>query len=412
MRGGKVRTLYLVGLLLFCHLGHAFVYLNTARIAYYNERDYERAKKACLAGIKAGKENFELYGILGGSEIGLSNWQAASEALIKAFGIDSVKTIEWIGERGGGENYFYQAFFFSARELYDEEQYEDVLKNLGYAQLLIPGDIRIYILKGAAYYKLGNREAANKEYKRALDIDPENPDVYFLIGKSLYENREFDSSIVYFDNAVKYYDFVYDRKAKIIFQNLPSIDKKLSRKIIILYAEQRMDELDQLLKTDLEFDEGLNVHQQTVVQFFKAAEDLARSYYFAGMAYYNLQEDSLALMNLLKSLEAKPIDLDALYFAGEIEVKLGDYQDAIGHFERLTQLKQDDLAAWFYLGVCYTQLKEYEKAIDVYENRVLQIDPKHIDTMRNLAFIYSELGDKEKSREYIRRVKELQKQEE
>lgn len=398
--------------IVFCQLGNAFVYLNTARIAFYNERDFERAKKACLDGIAAGKEHYELYAILGGSEIGLGNWQNASDALIKAFALDSLKTIEWMGEKGGGEQYYYQTFFFSARGLFDEENYEGVLKYLKYAQLIEPGDVGIYILRGATFSKMDSTEAAKREYEKALDIDPENPDVHFLIGKSLFEIEAFDSSLSYFGDAIRYYEGTYNRKTLILFQNLSEVTKELVQKIVQLWAGQEVKELDQLLKTDLGFDEGLDVHQQTVELFYKAATDLARSHYLMGMAYYYLKKDSLALSHLQRSLEFNPIDIDALFFTGELLVKFQNHESATQYLERLTELKSDDLYAWFYLGVCYTQQKEYQKAVDIYENKVLQLDPGYVDAMTNLAFIYSELGDKEKSLEYIRRAKKLQEQKE
>ena len=407
-----MRPLYLLYFIVFCQIGHAFVYLNTARIAFYNERNFERAKKACLDGIAQGQEHYELYAILGGSEIGLGNWQNASDALIKAFAIDSLKTIEWMSEKGGGVQYYYQTFFFSARELFDVENYEGVLKYLRYAQLIDPGDVGIYILRGATFSKIDSTESAKREYEKALAIDPENPDVHFLIGKSLFETEAFDSSLNYFGDAIKYYEVTYSRKALILFQNLSEVKKELVQKMVQLWAEQKAEELNQLLKTDLGFDEGLDVHQQTVEVFYKAATDLARSHYLMGMAYYYLGKDSLSLSHLQRSLEFNPIDIDALYFTGELLVKFQAYADAVEYLRKLTELKSDDLYAWFYLGVCYTQLKDYKKAVDVYENKVLKLDPEYIDAMTNLAFIYSELGDKEKSLEYLRRINELQEQNE
>lgn len=292
--------------------------------------------------------------------------------------------------------------------MFDEEKYDEALNNLEYAKILIPGDINIYILRGAILYKLGNIEQANREYKRVLNIDPENPDVYFLIGKSLFETQEFDSSLIFFNDAIKYYKLKYNRISRVIFHNLLEIEKNLAQKIIKLWVEQNFDELDQLIKIELEFDGGLDAQQKNIEQFFRATNDLARSYYFTGMAYYNLKKDSLALNDLLKNLELKPDDLDALYFTGEIYIKSKKYPDAIRYFEKATLLKEDDINAWFYLGVCYTQLKEYKKAIDIYENKVLQFNPENIDAMTNLAFIYSETGNSEKALEYLKKVEQLQ----
>jgi tetratricopeptide (TPR) repeat protein len=405
------RTLILM-LFILCGLLSGLVSpeLNTARIAYYNNRDYERAKKACLKGIKEGQKNFELYAILAGCEISSGNWQDASAALINAFEVDSSKTFKWMDEKGGGEQNFYQAFYFSAHELFDEQKYEDALRQLDYAKMLNPGEIKIYVLKGAILYKMGKKEEANKQYQKVLGLDSENPDVYFLIGKSLFESKAYDSSSTYFNNATKYYTNDYSRLSRVIFQNLPEVDKNLVPKIMNLWHGQNFKQLDSLIKTELQFNEGLDVHIKKFEQFYRAATDLARSYYFAGMSYYNLKKDSLALKNLLKSIELTPYDLDGLYFMGEIYIKLKKYDDAVPYLKTLTRLKKDDVYAWFYLGVCYTQLKRYKKAIDVYENRVLELDPKNIDAMNNLAFIYSELGENEKSFEYLKKVQEIQNQ--
>ena len=88
-----MRKILIISIVLLCHLGYASVYLNTARIAYYNQGDFERAKKACVQGIEKGERNFELYAILSGCEIGLANWKAASAALVDAFSVDSTMVV-------------------------------------------------------------------------------------------------------------------------------------------------------------------------------------------------------------------------------------------------------------------------------------------------------------------------------
>jgi tetratricopeptide (TPR) repeat protein len=389
-------------------LGLSFVHLNTARIAYFQERDFERAKKACVAGIDVGETNFELYAILSGSEIGFGNWYNASRALISAFDIDSVETSNWITEKGGGEQYFYQAFYFSARELFDEEQYDDALKHLDYAQLLDPIDIRTYLLRGAILHKLDKWDEANSQYQKVIEQDPENPDIHFLIGRALFDNKQFDGSLTYFDNAAQYYKTKYNRIAMVVFQNVPDIDMTLSHRIMALWAARQMDELDRLVKENLLFEGGMDAQKGTIEQYYTIADNVARSYYFSGMSHYYLKQDSLALEKLLMSLDFNPNDLDALYFAGEILAKFAQYQEAVEYFERTIELKKNDVYAWFYLGVCYTQLKQYEKAINAYENNVLVLDPENINAMTNLAYVYSEIGNTDKSLEYLTRARELQ----
>ena len=86
------------------------------------------------------------------------------------------------------------------------------------------------------------------------------------------------------------------------------------------------------------------------------------------------------------------------------------YEDALGYFERITMLKDDDAYAWFYAAVCHQQMKNYQKALDIYEGKILPLDPNNIEAMTNLAFIYRELGNNKKSLEYLMKVEELQKE--
>lgn len=386
-----------------------FTTLNTARIAYFSEKDYERAKKACLEGIELAPDNYELYAILGGSEMGLGSWQAAAKAFEKAFTVDTSKTVEWIVKQAGGEKYYYQAFYFYARELFARDEYASVLRYLNYDTLLGIEDINVHVLKGAALCKLERFDEANDEYKRVLELEPTNPDYNYLIGKSLFDNENFGGCLPYFADAVKYYKIKYDRLGKVIFQNLLQIDSSLAQEIVVLWVAGKTEELNQLLKEELSFPEGLDVQRANIEQFATVADNLGRSHYFYGIAYYNLKNDTLALENIVSSVYYRPNDPDALYFAGEINVRLSKFSDAIPYLERLTSQCPDDKYAWFYLGISYTETKQYEKAINVYENKILQLDPENVDVMNNLAYVYRENGDNEKALYWLIRAEETQK---
>ena len=403
MNKSRILTILILVSLSFMY---ASVELNTARICYYNEQNYERAKAACLKGIEKGEINFELYTIFGGCEIGLGDWEAAAKALVKAFSIDSLKTHEWMYKRGG-ETYYYQAFYFSARELFDDKKFDEALIYIDYAEMLDPKNTAPLIIKGVILYKQGKMAEANKAYQKALDLDPENPDVNYLIGKALFETKEFEPSITYLKNAAKFYNISFKRSSLILFSNVAEPSKALQHRVNRLWTHQKWSELDQLIKDTLGLEGGLDAHQINVEKCYKATDDLARSNYFTGMSYYYLKNDSMALFYLVKTLDSKPDDLDALYFTGEILIRKKDHKAAAEYFKRATQIKDDDLYAWFYLGVCYMKLKEYEQAIHALENKVLHIDPAYVSAMQNLAFIYRELGDNQKSFDYLERVKQI-----
>lgn len=387
-----------------------FTALNTARIAYFSEKDYERAKKACLRGIELAPDNYELYAILGGSEMGLGSWRAAVQAFEKAFNADTSKTIEWIVKQAEGENYYYQAFYFYGRELFAREEYAAVLHYLNYDTLLAIEDINVHVLRGAALHKLARFDEANDEYMRVLELDPTNPDYNYLIGKSIFDNEDFEGCLPYFAEAVKYYRIKYGRLSRVIFQNRVQIDSALAQEIVVLWVAGEAEALNALLKESLGFPAGLDMQRANIEQFATVADNLGRSHYFCGIAHYNMKNDTLALENIVSSVYYMPNDFDALYFAGEINVRLNRCNDAIPYLERLTSRSPDDKYAWFYLGVSYTETKQYEKAIDVYENKLLRLEPENVDVMNNLAYVYRETGDNEKALYWLIRAEDTQKQ--
>jgi tetratricopeptide (TPR) repeat protein len=396
-----------LGIFCLSSIAYASVELNTARIAYYNLRDCERARTACLQGIEKGQENWELYAILSGCELDAGKWHRAADALIKALEIDSASTFDWITNKGGGDQYFFQAFYFSARELFDDVNYEKALMYLDYAELFDPLNTDVYILRGAILHKVGRFEEANKQYQRVHDLDPENPDINFLIARTLFEAAAYENSIQYLFEAVQNYMKEYDRILLLIFQHVPEVDNALIHELVRVWARQDYDSLDLLLREKLQFDRGVDVHEATIKEFYRISMDLARTHYFIGMAQRELGNDSLALVHLKKSLNFNPDDINALYYTGEISVQCAMFDQAAPYLAQATAMQPDDVHAWFYLGVCYAQCGDYKKAIDVFENQVLRLDPENIEALTNLVYVYGEIGDHDKAIEYTLQLNEL-----
>lgn len=382
-------------------------YKNSAGI-YIAQGDYVRAKEQALAGLKATPDDYELYLLLGKAEIGLTNWLAASNALLDGIAIDSAGAINWMLADKNNITVYKQTFYNAAVSFAQDQKYNDALVNLGYCHILAPEDVSAWVLEGGIYAELGNAEKASAAYNQALTIDPENPEAHYRVGKAYYDNKEFAAAQKRFDDATKYYESQYNAITRNIFQNLPAVDKNVAYEITRLYNDKKKDELTDLTRVKLGFDDP-QAQERNIEKFVKTAEGLSRTYYFAGMAHLNLKEDSLALVMFGKCLDIEPDYFEALFYAGETLVRQSKYKAAQEYFKKATEVS-DELYAWFYLAVCDTQLKNYQKAIEIYENEVLRIDPKNIETMTNLAFCYRELGNTKKSLEYLMKAEALQKE--
>lgn len=382
---------------------------NAARI-YIQQGDYEAAKAQILAGLEKTPNDYEYYGLLAKVEIGMANWLAATDAFMRGVAIDSAKTVDWMMTDKQNIPVYWQAFYNGAISYMGEKKYDEALQNLGYCEIFDPTNVNQYILEGGIYSELGDNSKANEAYAKALSIDPENPEAYFLIGKAIFEKGQYDSALVNFIEADKYFVKKYERTSKVLFQNLPAVDKGIAKEIVSLWAKKDEDGLDQLVKVRLGFDGGLNAQRRTLEQFYKTSDGMSRTYYYAGMTYYNLKNDEKALEYLLRSLDLKGDDVDALYYTGEIYLKQKKYNESIALFDRITKLNADDAYAWFYLGVNYTQKKEYAKAVDIYENKVLALEPENVDAMTNLAYVYREMGNNKKALEWLTKAEKLQKE--
>ncbi len=382
---------------------------NAARI-YIQQGDYEAAKAQILSGLEKTPNDYEYYGLLAKVEIGMANWLAATDAFMRGVAIDSAKTVNWMMTDMQNLPVYWQAFYNAAISLMGEKKYDGALQNLGYCEIFDPTNVSQYILEGGIYSELGEIDKANAAYAKALSIDPENPEAFFLVGKAIFEKGVFDSSIVSFKEADKYFLKRYERTLKVLFQNLPAVDKDIAKEIVSLWAKKDEDGLDQLVKVQLGFDGGLNAQRRTLEQFYKTSDGMSRTYYYMGMAYYNLRNEEMALQNLLKSLDLKDDDIDALYYTGELYVKQKKYDESIALFDKITKINEDDAYAWFYLGVNYTQKKNYQKAVDIYENKVLALEPENIDAMTNLAYVYREMGNNKKALEWLTKAEKLQKE--
>jgi tetratricopeptide (TPR) repeat protein len=318
---------------------------NAARI-YIQQGEYEAAKEQILAGMQSAPNDYEYYVLLAKVEIGLANWTAASDAFLRGVAIDSIQTVNWLLNDKQNVPVYWQAFYNAAIALMSEKRYEDALKSLAFCEILESTNVSQYILEGGIYWEIGEKDKANASYVKALNVDPENPEAYFLIGKAIFEKGQYDSSIVNFEESVKYFRMKYDRTNKVLFQNLPKVDEELAWEIIRLWGEKKEEELDELVRVRLGFDGGLPVQRHTIEQLYKTAEGLARAYYYIGIAYYNLKNDELAMDNLVQSIDLKGDDVDALYYAGEISIKQKNYDAAIGYFDKITKIKEDDVYAW------------------------------------------------------------------
>jgi tetratricopeptide (TPR) repeat protein len=102
---------------------------------------------------------------------------------------------------------------------------------------------------------------------------------------------------------------------------------------------------------------------------------------------------------------------------GVLSYKNAKYEDAINHFQEAVQLDPSLLNARLYLATAFAQQyipgadapdnnKMAEQAIDQYK-AVLERDPKNVNSVKGIAYLYLQMKQFDKSKEFYRKATEL-----
>jgi len=145
-----------------------------------------------------------------------------------------------------------------------------------------------------------------------------------------------------------------------------------------------------------------------------------------GVCYYKLGEYDKAIQDLNKAIEVgrRPI-LPAYLYLGKTYLAMGDDSKAEEYFNKTIEICTGAIGAiekgehvWMYpsevyalhniRGLAYIELGDYDKAISDFE-KVIELGPEEfsrghtyypVEGRKNIAIVYSKMGDKEKARAF------------
>ena len=95
------------------------------------------------------------------------------------------------------------------------------------------------------------------------------------------------------------------------------------------------------------------------------------------------------------------------YELGNHYASEGDYIKAAESFTKSIELGNNNEDASVNLANCYGMLKQYDKALSV-ANQLLLRNPKNKLALKNISVIYNLMGDINKSKEYLEKIREIE----
>lgn len=234
------------------------------------------------------------------------------------------------------------------------------------------------------------KDFAKAEYNflTALDVEPENPEIPYLLAVEIYGNK--NSGLTDFVKAKKYYDETLKRDKSYLPDNMRQLREQLYgasfnaavgsyNKVIRNESTNKETDLAEALNY-------FNMAAELKPSDSKAAIQIAR-------IYSELKNDNVqGIAGLDKALKKAPKNTDLKAEKARILAKDGRMNEALVVYEEAFSAEPGNLD----IGLRYAQFlfeqKMFTESADVY-NRLIAIEPGDKDLYFNLGLTYLRLND-------------------
>lgn len=373
-----------------------------------------------------GKDNFLKYTING--------YKEAIEFFDKALETDRSYTLALASKAEA------QALLASELEL-NAKPYKGMLNNalenanLALNQQTDLGDVHRAL---STIYKIqGNFEEGRKEAKKALDLNQNDADAYYLLWSN--SNSNLDDPII--QKAVSINPFIvkkhfaigyaYFKQSKYqeaidIYNEVLKINPKfLLAHVALGYAYEKIGDLENAEETFREaiainksiadghaglglilfrkgnLKESFNEYDKAI----KANPNYSLAHTGLGYVYYALGKKEDAFKEFKTAIELNPDDFYVRNALGYYYYEKGQFDLALEEFKTALGINYNDVDARYNIGNLYLAEKKYDDAIIQFKEAV-SIYPQGIAPRIRLAEIYSEQGKlKESANEYLQILK-------
>lgn len=271
-------------------------------------------------------------------------------------------------------------------------------------------DTRRFVELGMAFHKQGNLEEASVHYKKAINVDENNPDANHLLGVIHTQLGDIPQAIELIEkslniqpfNALAHYNlgFALQKiyrcdKAAVCYQaalniNPNHIEALANLGSMYMYLEKPFDAEKTFRKAVSLAPARVDVLNNLGMCLFEQGNlDTAQHYYEKVVALDS--ENAEAFNNIAR-----------------IQQKRGDVDSAISNYRTAIQIKSDYVKALNNLAAALDMLGDYDSAIGIY-NKVLTIQPDCATTHIALAIYHWVSGKVDYAENHIRKVKNFRK---
>lgn len=300
------------------------------------------------------------------------------------------------------------ADMFIAKNLIDNARHF-INKGIYYSS---SNDSDLFVMLAQVNEMTNNKPEAAKAYNKALDADPYNNYIWYMLGALYFDMSEYKKAIEAYDFCLAIDEsnenstLIYLNKAHCLY----NLDKfKEAGEYYLKYLEDYPDD-DQIWQYVGECQQNDGQNAEAFNSFKKAThynKENVEAWVGCTMCMMENEDYEKALRYINKAARLKNNDTDILNYQGEVLTRLGEKTEDSNYFERarkiyLKSLKLNDNQAdiWMQLGHLHLQFYFFEEAKYYYE-KAYKLNPDIENVTLFLAMAYFNLNDKEKTMYYF-----------
>lgn len=336
---------------------------------YFKAKDYKKSSESFKSAVNIKKDFVNGYFYLGLTEYKLNNKNEAKNAYQNAIKLDPnfYEAYANMGEIYRLENDFSNALNYYKKaaainnkyaiqkkigESYEmmkknEDAIESYMMSISLNPLATSQDKKIAT---ECYVSISNIKNIQNKYPEAIDfvkkgieIDNENPNLYFMCG---FSNDKLNNIVEAEENYVKAIEL--NKNYIQAYVNLSSIynkNGKYQESIDLLGKAVNFDNTNYMLYNNLgdsqqkigKYDEAIDSYKKSI----SLNSSDANIYFNMGLCYKSINNQESAAIILKKAVELNKNNIDALYELGESYFLLQKYDDAKKIFDSLLNIKPD-----------------------------------------------------------------------
>jgi WD40 repeat protein/tetratricopeptide (TPR) repeat protein len=236
----------------------------------------------------------------------------------------------------------------------------------------------------------GHRSESERAYDRAVELAPDNSNVWFSRAYYYGAQGQHDRAIAVYTKLIELdptNSAAWNNRG-VCYENLGELDKALEN-----YSKAL-----ELKPTDaLPWHNRGRIHAR-LGQWDKTAADYSKAielkpteppyWYDRGTAHFNLQQYDKAIADFTKVIELKPDFAEAWHDRGAAQARLEQIEKAIADYSEAIKLKSDFALALKNRGLLYANLGQWDKA-EADFSKLIELQPQDWQPLCNRGSIYA-----------------------